>query len=239
MKKGLNGAVLKWIAMLSMLTDHFAAVFFDSSWRAGRLIFRYDVYLLLRGVGRLAFPIYCFLLVEGFLHTRNIKKYLLRLLVFGLISEIPFDLAFHNSCFYWEYQNVYFTLLLGLLAMTLWDRSTRGDWRQCGVWRVLLGLLFIAAAAVLAWAGKTDYGAWGVLVIAALYLFRKNEWARAAAAEGLLAAASTLELVSVVDFVLLHFYNGERGRQMKYLFYVFYPAHLLLLALVSRAVYGV
>ena len=84
MKKCLSGAMLKWIAMLSMLIDHFTAVFFEASVYNGPLIFSYNTYVFLRGVGRLAFPIYCFLLVEGFLHTRSVKNYLLRLLLFGI-----------------------------------------------------------------------------------------------------------------------------------------------------------
>ena len=239
MKKCLSGAILKWIAMLSMLIDHFTAVFFEASVYNGPLIFSYNTYVFLRGVGRLAFPIYCFLLVEGFLHTRSVRNYLLRLLLFGIVSEVPFDLALWNGPCVWTYQNVYFTLFLGLLAITLWEKVTGGDWKNCGVGRILLGLLFLASAAVLAWAGRTDYGAWGVLVIAALFLFRKNALLRLAATESLLGAASALELVSVVDFALFHLYNGERGRQPKYLFYIFYPAHLLLLYLAAKAVYGI
>lgn len=239
MKKCLSGATLKWIAMISMLIDHFTAVFFEASVYKGPLVFSYKTYVILRGVGRLAFPIYCFLLVEGFLHTRSVKNYLLRLLAFGIVSEIPFDLALQSGVFDWSYQNVYFTLFLGLLAITLWERFTEGDWKSCGWGRVLLGLMFITAAAILAWAAKTDYGAWGVLVIVVLFLFRRNALARLAAAEGLLGAASTLELVSVVDFALFQLYNGSRGRQPKYLFYIFYPAHLLLLYLAAKAVYGI
>ena len=177
--------------------------------------------------------------MEGFLHTHSVKNYLLRLLAFGIVSEVPFDLALESGPMDWTYQNVYFTLFLGLLAITLWEKVTEGDMKNCGWGRILLGLLFIAVAAVLAWAAKTDYGAWGVLVIVVLFLFRKNALARLAAAEGLLAAASTLELVSIVDFALFQLYNGKRGRQPKYLFYIFYPAHLLLLYLAAKAVYGV
>ena len=75
-------------------------------------------------MGRLAFPIYCFLLVEGFLHTHDLKKYALRMLGFALISEGPFDWAFFSGV-YWGHQNVYFTLLLGLLAMKLWIHPRR------------------------------------------------------------------------------------------------------------------
>ena len=87
MKTCLSGATLKWIAMISMLIDHFTAVFFEASVYNGPLIFSYNTYVILRGVGRLAFPIYFFLLVEGFLHTRSVKKYLLRLFAFRLLLE--------------------------------------------------------------------------------------------------------------------------------------------------------
>ena len=93
-KKGIPGSVLKWIAVLSMLVDHASAVLVEGSWAVGIRAVSYRNYMILRGIGRLAFPIYCFLLVEGILHTRDVKKYLLRLFAFALISEIPFNLAF-------------------------------------------------------------------------------------------------------------------------------------------------
>ena len=96
-KKFLSGAVLKWIAMITMLIDHFACSFYMASYSCGRPIFSYDLYLILRAIGRAAFPIYCFLLVEGFLHTRNVHKYLFRLLCFGIVSEVPFDMAAEGS----------------------------------------------------------------------------------------------------------------------------------------------
>ena len=94
-KFGLNGFVLKWIAMLTMLVDHVGAVLFPHL-------------VLFRIIGRLAFPIYCFLLVEGAVYTSNWRKYLGRLLAFALISEIPFDLAFRGRIFDWSSQNVFF-----------------------------------------------------------------------------------------------------------------------------------
>ena len=146
-KRGINGSTLKWIAALSMLVDHFAVVFRRGSILAGSPLLTSGQYYFLRGVGRLAFPIYAFLLAEGFFHTRSVEKYLLRLLLFGLISEIPFDLAFESAWLDMSYQNVFFTLFLGLLAVYLWDRLTCGDPASCGVTRVLGGLLCIAAAA--------------------------------------------------------------------------------------------
>ncbi len=178
MKKGISGSTLKIIALFSMFIDHFTAVFEWGSMHTGTMLFSYEEYYFLRGVGRLAFPIYCFLLVEGYLHTRNVLKYMTRLFLFGLVSEVPFDLAFRHTFVNWSYQNVYFTLFLGLLAITLWDYFTQKDPRNCGVMRILLGLTVIALIALLGRIGHTDYGEWGVLTISALFLFRASEWQR-------------------------------------------------------------
>ncbi len=131
--KGIAGSTLKLIAMFSMLMDHIGAILLDRimiQHGAMEVIDQqtfevfleanagvYYTYQILRFVGRIAFPIFCFLLVQGFLHTRNLKKYLSRLFLFALISEIPFDLALPGRLFAWEYQNVYFTLFLGVLAL--------------------------------------------------------------------------------------------------------------------------
>ena len=111
---GLSGSTLKLIAIVTMFIDHLGVVAFETQ------ISNYMVpYYIMRLIGRLAFPIFCFLLVEGFFHTRDVKKYALRLLVFAFISEIPFDLAFNRQMFYWRHQNVFFTLFIGLLVIAL------------------------------------------------------------------------------------------------------------------------
>ncbi len=238
-RRGFSGSALKWIALLSMLIDHFAAVVYLGSVRAGVQIFSRELYYTLRLVGRLAFPIFAFLLAEGILHTRSVKKYLLRLLLFGLLSEIPFDLAFRRAWMDWSYQNVFFTLFLGLLAVWLFERITCGTPDACGAPRVMLGLLCIGTAAAAAKLCRTDYGAWGVLVIVSMALFREKEWVRDVLAGSFLLGSSPLEVTGLTDFLLFHFYNGQRGRQAKYIFYIFYPAHLLLLVLIRRAAYGI
>ena len=120
----LSGTALKRIACLSMLVDHLGASLLENGlFRCSAIDPRLvGLDQLLRLAGRLAFPIYCFLLVEGFLHTHDLKKYALRMLGFALISEWPFDWAFFSGV-YWGHQNVYFTLLLGLLAMKALDTS--------------------------------------------------------------------------------------------------------------------
>ncbi len=251
-KRGLPGSVLKWIAIITMLIDHVCVVLvlgwakYRHAWGPG--IQSKEFYYFLRGIGRISFPIFCFLLVEGFFHTRSRWKYLLRLFVFALISEIPFDLAFQVDLSYWgpffelKDQNVFFTLALGLLAVTLWDRLTEGNASDCPAWR---GLAAIGCALILGAAAyylKTDYGAMGVALILVLYLLRDRPWARDLLAGGVLAAmipfgSHWIELFGTLAFPLFHLYNGQRGRQSKYFFYVFYPAHLLLLALLARLLF--
>ena len=135
-QKGISGSTIKIIAVAAMLIDHIAAAVLMRQIVAHRFMevaesgnvadmlnwlmengALYFVYEAMRFIGRLGFPIFCFLLVEGFQRTRNVKKYALRLAAFALISEVPFDLAFKGEFFYMGYQNVYFTLLLGLLAL--------------------------------------------------------------------------------------------------------------------------
>ncbi len=240
---GLSGSALKWIAIVTMFIDHLGGSLFEiyvlngfgtapyqgfwdlpDFWIDNLLLL--DRYL--RMVGRIAFPIFCFLLVEGFCHTRNIRKYALRLGIFCLVSEVPFDLAFRGLPFYWQYQNVFFTLLLGLLGIWALEYF-KGPKR-------IFGILTAVAAAVLADILHTDYGAFGVAFIEVLYLFRGRRALCTAAGVVCLFLYGGIEFIGALAFLPIHFYNGTRGRQPKYFFYVFYPVHLLALAAVGRIV---
>lgn len=228
---GVSGSTLKLIAVVTMLIDHVAAAVL------ARLIITgqgtqtlYQIYLGMRDIGRIAFPIYCFLLVEGFEHTRNRKKYALRLFLFALVSEVPFDLAFSGTLLEFGYQNVFFTLLVGLLTIMAFDAVyTKSEWHQAV--RVVLLVVIAAGGMCLAYLMQTDYDAMGVMVILVLYLTRKIR--------GLQILAGCLafcwwELPAIVAFIPIAFYNGKRGLKIKYLFYAFYPLHLLILYLVCR-----
>ena len=132
-KFGISGSTLKLIAIVSMLIDHTAATVIRAllisaspDWQPGLR----TLYSVSRDIGRLAFPIFCFLLVEGFLHTRNPKKYAGRLFLFALISEIPFDLALQSGWFDPGKQNVYFTLLIGLLVLMGLSYFREKPWMQ-------------------------------------------------------------------------------------------------------------
>ncbi|MDE7425271.1 MAG: conjugal transfer protein TraX [Lachnospiraceae bacterium] len=216
--RGISGAGLKWIAIITMLIDHSAAVFGSEIITCFHSMIPYWV---LRGIGRLAFPIFCFLLVEGYVHTSNRMKYGVRLFIFAIISEIPFDIALRHSWMDWTGQNVFFSLTLGVFAIAVMEHFKESIWTG----RVLAcGILLLAEFL------HTDYGGAGVLLIAGLYIFRGNELGCILSAIlMLLLAGSVLEIVALLAFIPIHFYNGERGRQIKYFFYIFYPTHLILL----------
>ena len=224
-----SGSTLKWLAIFLMFIDHVGAslieVFllngYHNSPLAGMVAdqaFWWSVDTVLRRIGRSAFPIFCFLLVEGAIHTHDSRRYAVRLALFAALSELPFNLALHNTVFWWNHQNVFFTLLLGLLVIRVFQRSAGREWR---------GLLALGAAAALAELVHTDYGATGVLVIASFYLLRERLPLAAILAYGLLILGAEIESWSLPGFLLLFLYNGKRGRQPKSFFYAFYPLHLL------------
>jgi len=237
-RRGISAAVLKWIAVVTMFIDHTGYALYGAWVHSGhRATYSlWVIYRVMRTIGRMAFPIYCFLLVEGYLHTRNVKKYALRLFLFGLISEIPFDMAFKRTWYAPGSQNVYFTLLLGLLAMWLWDLCTQKDFLRCAWWRKAAAAAAVAAMCLTAKWLRTDYRWTGVAVIFLLFLFRERHLLRFAAAGPTLLFSGMTEMWSWPMFLLFELYNGQRGRQSKYFFYVFYPAHLALLAVIARLI---
>lgn len=241
-KVGISGNVLKWIAIASMLIDHIAAVvllrvILAQLEQSGVLNQEgYDLYNLMRGIGRIAFPIFCFLLVEGFIHTRNKGRYGLRLGVFALLSEVPFDLAFSGSVWDGRYQNVFLTLLIAFLTLIAVETIQKAmiqqqdndvlAWKQGIAW--FLKLSAIAAGAVVAEICHTDYGAKGILCIAVLYFLRNVRMLQSACG----CISFFWDGAAPLAFIPIAFYNGTRGRQFKYVFYLFYPIHLLLLYLI-------
>lgn len=216
----MTSAILQCIAVVTMLIDHIGYEL-GYRWFPGLPT---DV---LRAIGRLSFPIFAFMLAEGFIHTSNRKKYALRLLVFGLVSEVPYqffaNLANWQRVSFPTWGNIFFELLLILGA--LWCVEKGKFW-----------LAGAAALAVLAEVGGFMYGAYGVLIAVGFYVFRERRWA------GLLTLVactvlycvwhgSMFQLYAIAAAVLLYFYNGKRGERLpKYFCYGFYPVHLLLLS---------
>lgn len=223
----LSGNGLKAIAVISMVIDHTAVVFLENnilkSASSPNLMMWWRADWVMRYIGRLAFPIFCYLIVEGFLHTRDIKRYAKRLFLFALLSELSFDLAIFGTWFYPGRQNVFFTLLLGLLAMAGIQRcqEEKRDWEQ---------LLVVGACCGCAGLIKSDYDVFGVFFIVLLYSSRSRVVLQTLAG----AIALMWEVTAPLAFVPIRMYNGTRGRHSwKWFFYVCYPAHLALLAFLA------
>lgn len=281
---------LKLIALISMFIDHSTFVFYMHNFISP------DMYILLRGVGRLAFPIYCFLLVNGFQHTSNKQRYVSRLMLFAVISQIPFSLAFSIGNHYGaalgapqisfgglQYivlallflsayliggnrkvshifticlftllpaftlklgtvtvidgsLNVFFTLSLGLSIISLID-TAKG--KTLSPPAFLLSVLAIIGA-VLVIQPKADYGLFALVFICMLYVSKSKKGYQALVIflwaclqygfSGTNLLFTGFALLSLLPVLL---YNGKKGPSLKYLFYIFYPAHLLILGLIS------
>ena len=228
-KFGVSGSTLKIMALLIMLIDHIGAVIVVRIMSAPGFDhdFWSSLYWPLRNVGRLAFPIFCFLLVEGFLHTSNRKKYLGRLLLFALISEIPFDLALTGNVVDFWFQNVFWELSVGIIGMMIMESINESKFSY--VLQTVLRLMAIAVLAIGAEALQLDYGMNGIISIIGMYVFCKNRLIQL-----LIGAISFCwEPVAPMAFFLLALYNGKRGRSIKYAFYIFYPTHLLILYIIA------
>lgn len=218
----MTGQQLKRIAAFAMLLDHISvALMSNTSNATASLAFAAVAF---RSIGRLAFPIFCFLLVEGFYHTGNIKKYISRMAFFSLISEIPFDLAIFGSFVDWKYQNVYFTLFIGLLVMYgIQQVEQHYSGLDLGEFLKIVVIVMGCGAALLL---KSDYHMYGILFIVTLYFLRGDKSRQTIF--GILIAAC--ESTAVLAFIPIWFYNGQAGKKLfRYFFYWFYPAHLLVL----------
>lgn len=225
--RGLDGGALKGIAAALMLTDHVGAILLPEV-------------PVLRCVGRLAFPIFAFFIAEGYAHTRDFGRYFRRLAILAVVSEIPFNLE-NGAVFDPARQNVLFTFCLALLTLRGLEALGRergfGRWAGCGL---VLAAGFAAGELL-----GTDYGGWGVVTVALLYLCRDGKYAKLwlllamAAVNGLGMGSLTMpvfgeempiQIFAVAALPVIWLYNGQAGpKGLRRAFYVFYPAHLLVL----------
>lgn len=207
MTKCISGSWLKVIAMLSMFIDHIAYYYgCDNPY----------LYELMRTVGRIAFPTFAFLLAEGFVHTRNRQKYLISLFAFALLSEIPWMLLNHDGS-----HNVIFTLLAGILGLHVIENS-KSHWITA-ICVTLIGLATIFS--------DTDYSWRGFGLVLIFYMFRGRPELQTLFGIPLMYEYGILGVL--VAFSVIWLYNGERGfiqgKALKYAFYAFYPAHLMMI----------
>lgn len=315
--KIVSGSTIKIIALISMLLDHIGATIvgpmmeklvFKGGFQAmtpeeislySRLLTLNEV---LRSVGRIAFLLFCFLLVEGFTHTRDKGKYLLRLALFAIISEIPFDLAVSGNVLEYSHQNVFFTLAIAFGVMMayefilkvalekklLWIGAALGAVGYVFLWKefvlhgieelnldfawlvqipvtntleygvIAAGIFLLVILAVVFWRKKklyqmerfllilgisaagfylaeylrTDYAGYGVIAVAVIYWLRKKRVLSAFGGYLALCFMSLVEMHAIFGLIPIALYNGQRGWKLKYIFYIFYPGHLLLLYII-------
>lgn len=219
----LNGAQLKYIAFLSMLIDHVNnAIIAPLLNGKGFLLHLSNLFSIL---GRIAFPIFVFFIVEGFFRTRNRKKYLLTLLIFGVISEVPFDMFTSKTYFdpYWN--NIMFTLALCLITIWIID-SIKEKIENKILWYVI-SIVIVAVSSALSMALSLDYDYHAIVVAYLFYIFYDKPLLGA----GLGYLSIIKELYSFLGFGMTLTYNGERGKQNKWVNYLFYPVHILILGL--------
>ena len=227
------------MAMIFMLCDHlWATVIPGNDW--------------LTCVGRVAYPIFAFMIVEGYFHTHNLKKYVTRLLLWAVISEIPFNLVMGSRLFYPFHQNVLFTFLIGILCIYINEYAkAKGGM----VLRILAGVVSVVVAFVLGLVGFVDYNYAGVLTVLVFYFFRDRRW-WCFLGQALLLWYINVEMLSgyayevqllgetyyivrqgfaLLALIPIWLYRGKQGphnKALQYFYYAFYPAHLLVLALV-------
>lgn len=247
--KCFNSFTLKLFAIICMTIDHIGAVV-GTEYVDGRIylsgVFKADFYWILRDIGRIAFPIFCYLIVEGYYHTRNVWKYALRLFVFALISQIPFSLATHKTPFYFSSLNVFFTLCMGLICIIILDsyidyikqqKNTVSEFRHT-LAHTAFSFISIVGITALSILLNTDYSVFGILLILIFYIFRdKPIKIFIAMLICILLFENPVELFALISIIPIVLYNGKKGPSMKYAFYVYYPLHLTILYLIYGAIY--
>ena len=223
----MTSFILKIIAIISMIFDHSGYVFFGKhTW------FNY--------IGRISFPIFAFQITEGYTHTKNFKKYFTRLLIFAIISQIPYMLFMSMPVFRGKIRlNVLFTLLFGLIAIWSYDITQKKNVRK------IFSFLIVAILAIIAEKVNMDYGYFGVLSIFIFYIFKNKiillipsfttlTFLRYFSINNIIFSTNKLISFSctLIPLILICLYNGKQGKRsnkLKYFFYIFYPVHLLIL----------
>lgn len=218
-----NGAQLKYLAFASMLIDHVNNALVTPMLNGeGFLLHLSNLFSIL---GRIAFPLFVFFIVEGFFKTRSRKRYLTTLLIFGVISEVPFDMFTSKTFFdpYWN--NMMFTLALCLVTIWLID-SLKEKLANRVIWYVV-SIILVILFGLLAMGLSLDYDYHAILVAYLFYIFYDKPLLGA----GLGYLSIIKEVYSFLGFAMTLTYNGQRGKQYKWLNYAFYSVHILILGI--------
>lgn len=246
----MSSFVIKLIAIYAMLCDHFNDAIIGH-------------FTFLNVIGRLAFPLFAFQIVIGYKNTSNIKKYLLRLIIFAIISQIPFQIFMKNTMGIFEL-NVFFTLFGGLVSLIIMDTNFLKNKMGNMIVKILLVILICVLAEIL----KCDYGAVGILTILLINFtypcdFKKNNNKKinnkidykklillllGAIILALIEYKDTIKNVdfkisiqiivaTIIPIFIMITYNGKKGKSLKYFFYAFYPIHLIILDIMNYYLY--
>lgn len=219
----INGAVLKYIAFVSMFIDHFNKAIITPKLNYQQpLVFISSLFDI---IGRIAFPIFAFMIVEGFYKTNSKWKYLRNLLIFAVISEIPYDMFQSKVFINNRSQNIMWALALGLLTLIIIDKL-KVKIKNKYIW-IFVSVIIVAINAILATLLSFDYDYYSIIIIFILYIFYDKRFV------GSLLSYLVIikEVYAILGFAIINLYNGEKGRQNKLFNYLFYPVHLLILGI--------
>lgn len=221
MKKFLSNFDLKIIAIITMTIDHIGAIMYPNI----------DIF---RIIGRISFPIFAFLLVEGFRHTSNKLKYFLRLLLFAIITQPIYDYAFNN-----RELNILFTFSLSFLLLSslefikkIINKYSKGieNYLYKTVFYSLTYILFVLFSIIL----NVDYQALGISLVFIFYLVPNLYLSFLLYLLAVIfLATNIIQFYSLLSFLFIYMYNGEKGKNIKYFFYLYYPLHLLILKMLQ------
>ena len=228
MKKSLSNFDLKLIAIITMTIDHIGVVFGT------------PFYTFLRAVGRLSFPIFAYLLTEGYDHTKSFSKYFFKLLIFALISEVIYDYIFFGSFIYMNANNVFFTLALGLLTLFLLDKSrilVKKYFKEKIDLIIIFPITYFLIVIIMGLIGEFlnfSYGMLGIFVISFFYLFKDSLLLTVISVTlSTLIFGESVQYFSLFSLILIWFYNKKLGKKCKFFFYLYYPLHILILGLIK------
>jgi hypothetical protein len=220
--KIFNSTTLKIVAIITMTIDHIGVNYQQAF--LGLNIYDQEVYILMRTIGRIAFPIFAFQIAEGFKHTSNVKRYLMNLFVFALVTDLLFDLFQVD----FPGRNIFFTLFLGLLSLYSLKNFKLG-------YLAIIPVLFVSEYL------NVDYGMYGVLAVIIFYYFNENMriimFILLNVLFILFLGFGSLQFYSIAALPFINLYNGERGFKLnKYVFYTYYPAHLIILPIIFEKI---
>ena len=212
--------ILKIIGLITMFLDHYQLIVGGSE--------------ILRVIGRIAFPIFAFTLSEGYVHTRNLKKYLIRIFSFAVSIQMCFYLFGYGDII-----NIFFTLFFGLVAIYI--LNLKKNWVKEPFMKIIKAIL-IAVILYFAQKSQLDYGAYGILLIIIFNVFR-NDKLKILMNFLILNVFNMVfpnvfqivdvQIFSLLSLIFIFMYNGKKGRSMKYFFYLFYPIHFFILGVIK------